>query len=162
MSTHYELFFILDSNQNDDEVSTVSGRIKDIINNHEGVVIKEENWGVRTLAYEINKQPKGRYILFFFSALPTVVVALEKNFNVMENVLKYMTIKLNKHQLEAYQKKAAKEEADKIAAEAAKKAEAEAETAPEAETETPAAPESTPEAAPESASATPESSPVEE
>ncbi len=164
MSTnHYEVIFILNSTQNEEEVRTASDRIKSIITQHEGTIIKEENWGLLNLAYSIRKQPKGRYMLFFFSALPSVVAAIEKNFNVMENVLKYMTLRLDKHQIEAYQKKAAKDEADKAAAEA-RKAEAEAaETeAKTAESESPSEsepsesgssesePEKTSEAAPES------------
>lgn len=148
MSNHYEVIFILNSTQNEEEVSITSDRIKSIISKHEGTIIKEENWGLLNLAYEIRKQPKGRYMLFFFSALPSVVVDLEKNFNVMENVLKYMTLRLDKHQIEAYHKKAAKDKADKAAAEA-RKAEAEAAEADAkaAESETPS--ESEPETSPE-------------
>jgi len=134
-TNHYEVIFILNSTQNEEEVRTASDRIKSIITQHEGTIIKEENWGLLNLAYSIRKQPKGRYMLFFFSALPGVVAAIEKNFNVMENVLKYMTLRLDKHQIEAYQKKAAKDEADKAAAEA-RKAEAEAAEAAEAEAKT--------------------------
>ncbi len=142
MSNHYEVIFILNSTQNEEEVSTTSDRIKALISKHEGTIIKEENWGLLNLAYEIRKQPKGRYMLFFFSALPSVVADLEKNFNVMENVIKYMTLRLDKHQIEAYHKKAAKDKADKAAAEA-RKAEAEAAEAEAkaAESETPPEPE---------------------
>jgi len=153
VSNHYEVIFILNSNQSEEEVSAASDRIKTVIGKHEGIVLKEENWGILNLAYEIKKQPKGRYMLFFFSALPSVVSDLEKNFNVMENVLKYMTIRLDKHQVEAYQKKADKEKADKAAAEARKtEAETETESTPEPENEPEAEPESEPVPPPSSSS----------
>jgi len=71
-----------------------------------------------------------RYILIAFSAEPSVVAELEKNFNVMENILKYMVVRLGGAQVEAYRKQAAAkraaEEAERAAAEAPAPEEAEA------------------------------------
>jgi len=105
VSNHYELIFILKPDQSDEEAKASITRIKDIISRNEGEILKEEDWGIRQLAFEMNKQTKGHYILLYFTAKSSVVADLEQNFNVMEETVKYMVTRLEKAQIEAYRKK---------------------------------------------------------
>ena len=107
MTKHYETVVIFLPSETDESVSTSVSRLKSVIEKRDGTLIKEEDWGVKILAYELKKQKKGRYIMLVYSAEPGVVGELEQIFNVMENVIKYMTVKLGKPQVDAYMKKAA-------------------------------------------------------
>jgi len=60
-----------------------------------GKTEKTESWGLRTLAYKINKNRKGHYVLFNFEAPPQAVFELERNMRINEDVLRYLTIKVD-------------------------------------------------------------------
>ena len=61
----------------------------------EGTLLKREFWGRRKLAYEIQKYPYGLYYYFQYLGYNDLVGELERNFRILEPVLKYMTVKLN-------------------------------------------------------------------
>lgn len=103
---------IIHPSETEESVQAAVSRCKSVIEKHSGTFLKEEDWGLKTLAFELKKQSKGRYVLLAYSADPAVVGDLEQNFNVMENVIKYMTVKLEKAQVEAYAKKARAEQAE--------------------------------------------------
>lgn len=136
MSNHYELIFILKPDQSAEEAQASITRIKELISRNEGEILKEDDWGIRQLAYEMNKQTKGHYILLYFTAKSSVVADLEQNFNVMEETVKYMVVRLEKAQIEAYRKKAeeaASKSAEPEASETGPYETEAAETEPEAE-----------------------------
>lgn len=105
MAQHYETIFILHPNETDEAVAASVARIKGIIEKHSGEFIKEDNWGVREMAYPIQKVKRGRYIMLAYKARTSVIGELEQNFNVMENVIKYMNIKLSPAHAASYEKK---------------------------------------------------------
>jgi len=107
LKKHYETIVIFHPSETDDSVTASVSRLKAIIEKHSGTLIKEEDWGVKTLAFELKKQRKGRYVMLVYTANPAVVGEMETIFNVMENVLKYMTVKLVQPQIDAYMKKVA-------------------------------------------------------
>ena len=72
-------------------------RIKEIIN--------EENWGLKKLAYAIEKKSTGFYILMEFKAQPEVIKTLEVNFRRDEKVLRFLTIKMEKYAAEYAEKR---------------------------------------------------------
>ena len=107
MTKHYETIIIFHPSETDESVKTSVSRLKGLIEKRAGSLIKEEDWGVKILAFELKKQKKGRYLLMVYTAEPAIVGEFEQAFNVMENVIKYMTVKLGKPQVDAYLKKLA-------------------------------------------------------
>ena len=105
MTKHYETVIIFHPSETDESVKASVSRLKGIIERKSGTLLKEEDWGVKILAFELKKQKKGRYVLLVYAADPAVVGEFEQAFNVMENVIKYMTVKLGKPQVDAYLKK---------------------------------------------------------
>jgi len=71
-----------------------------IVKNLEGNIVKTENWGLLDLAYIINKNKKGNYIHFKIEGESKIISELEKNERIDKNLLKYMTIKVKKFDLE--------------------------------------------------------------
>ena len=128
----YESIFILNPSIEEAESEKIVQRMQDVINGHGGQMLKVEKWGKKRLAYIVRKQKKGEYVLLHFKGQPETVAELERNYKMVDSIIKYLTVRLEKEaiahieRLEAAQAAAAKPEA--APAEAA----APAEQAPEA------------------------------
>ena len=72
-----------------------------IVEKLEGDVVKTENWGLLNLSYIINKNKKGNYIHFKIKGQSKIISELEKNEKIDKNLLKYMTIRVKKFDLNA-------------------------------------------------------------
>lgn len=127
----YESIFILKSAISDDDVTKTVTKLEGIIK-QAGEYLTTENWGKKKLAYEINKEKKGLYMLFRFRGKGTLVDELERNYRYDDNVIKFMTLQLGKHELELLEKKAAAAAAAAVAVQPVEAVKAEA---PQAETE---------------------------
>ncbi|MBU4320787.1 MAG: 30S ribosomal protein S6 [Nitrospinae bacterium] len=97
----YENIVILNASLGDEEIETASDKIKDLITNSGGEILKTDVWGRRKLAYEIKKQKKGFYLLIVFRSPSAAIKKLEDYYKVFDPVVKYMVIKLEKKQAEA-------------------------------------------------------------
>ncbi len=91
----YETIFILDPDLEDEHTQSAIEKIKGIVTQNNGQIIKVEDWGKRKLAYEVRKKAKGHYILMHFSGSPTLVSELERNFRVMDAVMKFQSVRLD-------------------------------------------------------------------
>ena len=60
-----------------------------------GTVKESEYWGVRTLAYKINKNRKGHYVLFNLNAPAAAVAEMERNMSISEDILRFMTVRVD-------------------------------------------------------------------
>ncbi len=100
----YESMIILNAAISDEEADSAIGRIKDLITNQGGEVLKVDVWGRRKLAYEIRKQKKGLYVLLFYKAPASTIRKLEEFFRVFDTVLKYMVLKLGRKQVLSLEK----------------------------------------------------------
>ena len=113
----YESVVILDPEMPDDDIRTFTEKYSQLIKTNGGEIIKIEDWGFKRLAYLVKKKEKGRYILFDFVGLPALITELERQFKISEEVLKFLSVKLDDDvDLEAF-----KAEAEQKAAEAAQK-----------------------------------------
>jgi len=116
----YEALIVLDPDMVDDEVKALSERYSGIIKDHSGEIIKIEDWGTKKLAYLVRKKDKGRYILFDFVSGPELISELERQFKITEDVMKYLSVKLDDEvDLEAFKAKAQKEAVEAEAKKAA-------------------------------------------
>ncbi len=96
---YYENTVIIEPTLSEDDIEAVSEKIKKVITDGGGEILKEERWGKRKLAYELNKRTQGYYILYTFKAPPAVISKLENFFLVYDPVFKFMVIKLEKKQI---------------------------------------------------------------
>lgn len=100
----YENVVILNPSLNEEELKSAVEKITDIIKNSGGDVLKVDNWGKRKLAYELNKQKMGIYLLFLFKSPASTIKKIEDYFKVFDPVVKFMVIKLGKKQIAALPK----------------------------------------------------------
>ena len=92
----YETISIIRPNVSEDVIAAISDKTADIIKDAGGEILKVDNWGLKQLAYPIKKEPTGYYVYTVFSGNGAGINEMERIFKIDDNVLKYMTIKLDK------------------------------------------------------------------
>ncbi|MDD2645245.1 MAG: 30S ribosomal protein S6 [Bacteroides sp.] len=92
----YETVFILTPVLSDAQMKETVDKFKGILTNAGAEIINEENWGLKKLAYPIQKKSTGFYQLLEFKADPSVIDSLEVNFRREERVIRFLTVKLDK------------------------------------------------------------------
>lgn len=88
----YETTFITDSRLPESEIEGEIKRVEDTIKSGGGEIVETQRWGVRRLAYEIEKQKQGYYAHFLYKSEPDVPSQLETGFRVNENVMRFLTV----------------------------------------------------------------------
>ena len=96
----YETVFILTPVLSDEQMKEAVGKFTGIITNNGGKIVNEESWGLKKLAYPIEKKTTGFYQLVEFEADPTVIAKLEVNYRRDERVLRFLTLKQEKYAAE--------------------------------------------------------------
>lgn len=92
----YELMFVIDPRLTDEEIVALGDQYKEMIQAAGGDVWREESWGKRKLAYQINKLSEGSYMLFHIrSDHGGVFTEVEQRMRQNERVLRYLTIRTN-------------------------------------------------------------------
>ena len=91
----YETIFILDPDLEEEPAQAAIEKIKGIITQLKGEILKDEDWGKRKLAYDVKKKSRGHYRLIEFSGSPALLSELERNFRVMDAVIKFQTVRLD-------------------------------------------------------------------
>jgi len=94
-SREYETIFILRPDTANDGVAQVNGRLRGVVDQMGGKVLKLDNWGKRKLAYEVKKQLKGIYLYWRYLATSGVVEELERNLRMLDSVIRYYTVKVD-------------------------------------------------------------------
>jgi small subunit ribosomal protein S6 len=109
----YENIVIINASLPDEEIEAAITKIKEVVAGQGGQIVKTSIWGKRKLAYEINKQKRGLYLLLVYKTMPSAIKKLEDFYKVFEPVIKHSIIKLGKKQLEHLEKtEAASESAE--------------------------------------------------
>jgi small subunit ribosomal protein S6 len=97
----YETVVIINPSLSDDDTKAIVDRLTEIIKTAGGEMLKVDPWGKRKLAYEMNKQKIGNYFLFIYKTPSAGIKKLEEYFKVVDDVLKFMVIKLTHKQIAA-------------------------------------------------------------
>ena len=104
MLNRYETVFILTPVLSEDQVKEAVKKYSDLITNAGGKIVCQENWGLKKLAYNIKKKSTGFYQLIEFEAEGSIIKDYEVAFKRDERVLRFLTVKFDKHSL-AYSEK---------------------------------------------------------
>jgi small subunit ribosomal protein S6 len=121
----YEELFIVRPDATDEEIDPFIEQMKGVVTTGGGTVDKADKWGVRKLAYRVQKRNEGYYILLQFSAGPELVKELERRLRVSDMVLKFITVRIDEKmkrvekRKKAREKRAARKPAPAVAAPAA-------------------------------------------
>ena len=96
----YEHTIIARQDTSPSEIKLLTEKYSKIVEKNDGEIVKTENWGLLNLSYLIKKNKKGSYIHFKIKGKGNVINELEKNEALDKNLLRYLTVKVKKFDLE--------------------------------------------------------------
>jgi len=137
----YELGFILNSEVSEEQSRAILERIEQIVRNHDGQVVRVNQWGRRRLAYPIEHHRDGNYVFFDMILTPETVVELDRTLKVSEEVLRHLIKRRDPVTVQKEREARAAAAAAQAQAPATPAPEAQAEAAPEVAAEPATAPE---------------------
>ena len=96
----YEHTFITKQDLSDSQAKKLVSKYEDIIKKNSGKVLKTEEWGLRNLTLRIKNNKKGFYFHIKFEGIGKTIEKLEKTENIDESLIRYLTVRVKKHNLE--------------------------------------------------------------
>ena len=100
----YESAVLINAALDDQQIDSILTRIKDLITNNGGQIRELDNWGRKRLAYPVDKSKIGYYAIYRFDAPSDMIAKLERIYSLDEQILRYVTLKLNNDALEQLEK----------------------------------------------------------
>ncbi len=91
----YEELFIIRPDATEEQVDALVEAARQTVTSGGGTVDKVEKWGVRRLAYRVAKREEGFYVLMQFTSDPDPVKEVERRFRVSDDVLKFLTVRID-------------------------------------------------------------------
>jgi len=104
-TAQYETTLILTPEKSDSEVSKITKGYAKFLKSSGAKVIHEETWGLKNLAYPIRKKNTGYYFTIEYQSPTDLIAALELNLKRDENVLRFLTVKLDKYAIDYNERK---------------------------------------------------------
>ena len=92
---YYENVFIARQDISATQVEGLVETFTKVISDNDGMIVKTESWGLRTLAYRIKKNRKGHYVMLHIDAPAPAIHEMERQMRINEDVLRYLTIKID-------------------------------------------------------------------
>ena len=96
----YESVYIARPDISSTQVEALTADMTKILEENGGKVTKDEYWGLKSLAYRIKKNRKGHYSLLNIDCPPAALSEMERNMRIHEDVLRYMSIRVDEHEEE--------------------------------------------------------------
>ena len=94
----YEHIFMARQDVSSQQVDALVEHFKTVLEANEGSVGKIENWGLKTLPYRVNKNRKAHYALMNIDAPAAAIQEMERQMRLHEDVLRYMTVRVEEHE----------------------------------------------------------------
>ena len=101
----YETVFILTPVLSDEQMKETVAKFKKLLTDNGAEILNEETWGLKKLAYAIQKKSTGFYCRLEFKGEPTIVKTLETGFRRDEKVIRYQTVRLDKYAIQYAEKR---------------------------------------------------------
>ncbi len=105
MVKQYETVFIMTPVLSDDQMKETVAKYQSLLTENGAEIVFEDNWGMRKLAYPIQKKSTGYYYLIEFRAEGSLIATLETAFRRDERLLRFLTVSLDKHAIAYNEKK---------------------------------------------------------
>ena len=93
----YETVFILTPVLSDEQMKETVAKFKKLLTDNGAEILNEEVWGLKKMAYAIDKKSTGFYCLIEFKGEPSIINTLETGYRRDEKVIRYMTVRLDKY-----------------------------------------------------------------
>jgi len=99
----YEFTYIITPVLTEEQIKDTIKRVKKVIEGGGGKIIEIDEWGSQRLAYQINKKRNGYYVNMYFEAPGDIVVRLERAMEIDDNILRYLTLRMDKKMIQHYE-----------------------------------------------------------
>ncbi len=96
----YEHTIVVKQDTSPSQIVKLTEKYSKIVEKNDGNIVQTENWGLLNLSYIIKKNKKANYIHFKIKGNGKIIKELEKNESIDQNLLRYMTVKVKKFDLE--------------------------------------------------------------
>ena len=107
----YEFTYIITPVISDEQTKDIVRRVSKFIEDNGGNVLEVDEWGSKRLAYPINKKRNGYYVNLYFEASGEIIPRLERALEIDDNILRYLTLRLDKKMLQHYERRKAQQPA---------------------------------------------------
>ncbi len=94
----YEHVFLARQDVSAQQVEALVEQFKGVIEEHGGSIAKNEYWGLKSLAFRVNKNRKAHYQLLNIDAPAPAVAEMERQMGISEDILRFLTIRVEKHE----------------------------------------------------------------
>ncbi len=108
MSNHYETVFIMTPVLSEEQMKETAKKYTDLLKSKKAEIVHQDNWGLRKLAYPIQKKSTGFYFLVEFKADSSVIADLELTFRRDERIIRFLTLAMDKHAVAYAEKRRSK------------------------------------------------------
>lgn len=105
MSNHYETVFIMTPVLSIDQTKETVDKFRTLLKDNGAKIVNEEDWGLKKLAYPIQKKSTGFYQLFQYEVEGQFVDKMELAFKRDERIMRFLTVRLDKHAIEYAQRR---------------------------------------------------------
>ena len=100
----YEFTYIINAVLGDEQIKDAIKRVNKYITDRDGEILDVEEWGNRRLAYPINKKRNGYYVNMYFTAPSDIIVRMERALEIDDNILRYLTLRMDAKMLRHYER----------------------------------------------------------
>ena len=97
IAREYETIYIMRPTVDPDDADRIATRMTEVVDRLKGKMLKVDNWGKRRLAYEVAKERKGIYLYWRYLATSGVVEETERNLRMIDNVIRFLTIRVDEN-----------------------------------------------------------------
>ena len=114
MLKQYETVFIATPVLSEPQMKEAVNKFRGFLTEHGAEIVHSEDWGLKKLAYPIQKKSTGFYNLIVFKAEPTLIAKLETEFRRDERIIRFLTFAMDKYAVEYSNKKRSMKESKKV------------------------------------------------
>jgi small subunit ribosomal protein S6 len=101
----YELTYVISGVVQQNQVDDIVRKVNHLIESNDGDVLEVDEWGNQRLAYEIDRKRSGYYVNMYFQAPGTLIERLERELEVNDDVLRYLTLRMDAKMQRHYEKR---------------------------------------------------------
>ncbi|MFB6249183.1 MAG: 30S ribosomal protein S6 [Salinibacter sp.] len=105
----YELTYVISGVVQQNQVDDIVRKVNHLVENNGGDVLEVDEWGNQRLAYEIDRKRSGYYVNMYFKAPGTLIERLERELQINDDVLRYLTLRMDAKMKRHYKKRKERE-----------------------------------------------------
>jgi small subunit ribosomal protein S6 len=90
----YETVFVTGAEMTEEAIKELFGRFREVVEKNEGSILREDSWGKRKFAYDVNRASRGAYLVLHYAAPASAVSHVERSLRNSDKVMRFMTSRL--------------------------------------------------------------------